>query len=328
VVEAILEVRDLRCGFETEDGYVRVVDGVSFGLLRSRTVGLVGESGCGKTVSALAVMGLLPKPAGVVESGAIEFHGEDLTQAGATGLRKVRGRRIGMIFQEPMTALNPVHSIGRQLVEALRLYEPGARAGTLQDRAIGLLEQVGIPAPAQRLRDYPHQLSGGMRQRVMIAIAIAGNPEIVIADEPTTALDVTVQAQILELLKSLQERHGMALMLITHDLGIVAETCDRVLVMYAGRIVEQAPVGALFSSPRHPYTRGLLQSLPRMDMAPKTPLQTIEGTVPTFAQLGKGCRFSNRCSFATEHCEAVVPMLDDCGPAHAVACHRWRELFA
>jgi peptide/nickel transport system ATP-binding protein len=326
VAETLLEVQDLRCGFETEVGYVRVVDGVSFTLAPGETVGLVGESGCGKTVSALAIMGLLPKPAGIVEGGSIRFHNRDLAATEHAALRTVRGRQISMIFQEPMTALNPVHSIGRQLMEALSLYEPGLDSAAMQRRATELLEQVGIPAPAQRLRDYPHQLSGGMRQRVMIAMAIAGNPEIVIADEPTTALDVTVQAQILELLRELQAQQRMALILITHDLGIVAEMCSEVLVMYAGRIAERAAVGALFSKPRHPYTRGLIGSLPRMSMAPKTPLPTIEGAVPGFRQMPAGCRFSNRCQHATTTCTTSDPVLESCAPHHEVACMRWREL--
>ena len=324
--EVALCIKELSCGFHTDRGYVRVVDRISFDLPRGSTIGLVGESGCGKTVTALAIMGLLPRPSGVIESGSIRFRGQDLADAGHSALREMRGRHIGMIFQEPMTALNPVHSIGKQLGEALNLFTPTADRAALQRHAVELLEQVGIPAPQQRLREYPHQLSGGMRQRVMIAMALAGQPEIVIADEPTTALDVTVQAQILELLRSLQEQRQMALILITHDLGIVAELCAQVLVMYAGRIAERARVHELFRSPRHPYTRGLIGSLPRMDMQPKSPLPTIEGIVPTFANMPAGCRFSNRCPHAVERCAMEVPLLEDCGPGHVVACHRWREI--
>jgi peptide/nickel transport system ATP-binding protein len=326
VAEAILQVEELCCGFLTENGYQRVVDRVSFAVAPGRTLGLVGESGCGKTVSALAVMGLLPRPAGSVESGRILLDGRDLAQFSPRQMTSVRGRRIGMIFQEPMTALNPVHTVGRQLVETLRLHEPRATKAALRAHAIDLLKQVRIPAPEQRLNEYPHQLSGGMRQRVMIAIAIAGKPEVLIADEPTTALDVTVQAQILDLLRTLQREHGMAMLFITHDLGVVAELCDDVLVMYAGRVAEQAPVAALFSTPRHPYTRGLLNSLPTPDTPAKSLLPAIEGTVPALAELPPGCRFSNRCAHATDVCRQVVPALEDCAPNHQVACHHWREL--
>jgi peptide/nickel transport system ATP-binding protein len=326
VTETILKVEELSCGFHTEGGYQRVVDRVSFAVAPGETLGLVGESGCGKTVSALAVMGLLPRPAGVLENGRILLSGNDLATFKPEQMREVRGRRISMIFQEPMTALNPVHTVGRQILEALRLYEPRAERTTLQKRAIELLEQVGIPAPLQRLKEYPHQLSGGMRQRVMIAMAIAGRPQLLIADEPTTALDVTVQAQILELLQRLQREHGMAMLFITHDLGVVAELCDDVLVMYAGRVAEHAPVGELFAAPRHPYTRGLIQSVPLPDTPAKTVLQTIPGVVPALADYPQGCRFSNRCRYATDLSRTVTPELESCGPDHAVACHNWREI--
>jgi peptide/nickel transport system ATP-binding protein len=328
VADFVLQVDGLSCGFHTEDGYQRVVDGVSFAVEAGATLGLVGESGCGKTVSALAVMGLLPRPAGVVESGRILLGSHDLTNLSSHELRQFRGRQIGMIFQEPMTALNPVHTIGRQVIETLRLYDPRADQKTLQNRAVELLEQVGIPAPVQRMKEYAHQLSGGMRQRVMIAMALAGRPKVLIADEPTTALDVTVQAQILELLRSLQKQHGMAMLFITHDLGVVAELCDDVLVMYAGRVAEHASVKDLFDAPRHPYTRGLIASVPRPDTTPKTILATIEGVVPATRDLPAGCRFSNRCAYAEDVCRAVVPPLESCGLDHEVACHRWRELAA
>jgi peptide/nickel transport system ATP-binding protein len=326
VTEAILKVEDLSCGFHTEGGYQRVVDRVSFAVAPGETLGLVGESGCGKTVTALAVMGLLPRPAGVVESGRILLNGHDLAQFAPEQMREVRGRRIAMIFQEPMTALNPVHPVGRQILESLRLYEPRASQLELRNRAMELLEQVGIPAPAQRLKEYPHQLSGGMRQRVMIAMAIAGRPQVLIADEPSTALDVTVQAQILELLRRLQAENGMAMLFITHDLGVVAELCNDVLVMYAGRVAEHAPVEELFAAPRHPYTRGLIHSVPLPDTPAKTVLSAIEGVVPALKDLPQGCRFSNRCAHADEVCRTATPPLEQCAPQHEVACHRWREL--
>jgi peptide/nickel transport system ATP-binding protein len=328
VADFVLQVDDLSCGFQTDDGYQRVVDRVSFAVEAGATLGLVGESGCGKTVSALAVMGLLPRPAGVLESGKVLLNGHDLAALDSRELRQFRGRQIGMIFQEPMTALNPVHTIGRQVLETLRIYEPRADKAAHLKRATELLEQVGIPAPAQRLKDYPHQLSGGMRQRVMIAIAIAGRPKVLIADEPTTALDVTVQAQILELLRSLQRENGMAMLFITHDLGVVAELCDDVLVMYAGRVAEHAPVKDLFDAPRHPYTRGLIASVPRPDSVPKSILSTIHGVVPALRDLPVGCRFSNRCPYVEDVCREVVPPLESCGLDHEVACHRWRELAA
>ena len=322
----VLKVSDLSCGFETEGGYVRVVDRIGFELAPGETLGLVGESGCGKTVSALAVMGLLPKPAGVVESGTILFDGRDLAGADHATLRRVRGREIAMIFQEPMTALNPVHRVGRQLLEALSLYEPGSSEQARVERAVGLLDQVGIPAARERLRDYPHQLSGGMRQRVMIAMALAGRPKVLIADEPTTALDVTVQAQILDLLRALQAEHGMAMIFITHDLGVVAELCDDVIVMYAGRIAERAGVRDLFRAPRHPYTHGLIRSLPTVDTPAKSMLAVIEGVVPKLTEMPSGCRFSNRCAFATDICRREAPAAEIVASDHAVACHHWEQV--
>jgi peptide/nickel transport system ATP-binding protein len=326
VVESVLRVEDLRCGFETEAGYLRVVDGINFELAAGATLGLVGESGCGKTVSALAVMGLLPKPAGIVESGRIIYRDQDIAAADGKALRKVRGRGISMIFQEPMTALNPVHRIGRQVIESLRLYEPGSSDKAHRARAVELLEMVGIPAPVQRMTDYPHQLSGGMRQRVMIAIALAGRPQVLIADEPTTALDVTVQAQILDLLRTLQSEHGMAMLFITHDLGVVAELCDEVIVMYAGRIAEHASVVDLFQSPRHPYTHGLIRSIPTPDIPAKTLLPIIKGVVPQLRDMPAGCRFSSRCEFADDLCRREVPVPEKAGPHHEVACHHWARL--
>jgi oligopeptide/dipeptide ABC transporter ATP-binding protein len=326
VTAPVLRVEELRCGFDTEDGYLRVVDGISFELNEGETLGLVGESGCGKTVSALAVMGLLPKPAGIVESGRILYRDQDLAAADSRALKRVRGREISMIFQEPMTALNPVHRIGRQIVEALNIYEPDLRDDVRRKRAIELLEVVGIPAPEQRLREYPHQLSGGMRQRVMIAMALAGKPKVLIADEPTTALDVTVQAQILDLLRSLQAEYGMSMLFITHDLGVVAELCDDVIVMYAGRIAEHAAVRDLFRGPRHPYTRGLIRSIPTPETPSKSILPVIEGVVPQLTEMPDGCRFSSRCELADEICRRAVPPPADAAPGHQVACHHWQSV--
>jgi peptide/nickel transport system ATP-binding protein len=328
VPEAVLKVEELSCGFHTEGGFQRIVDKVSFEVAAGETLGIVGESGCGKTVSALSIMGLLPRPAGVVEEGRIYLDGRDLAAADPEELRSVRGRRIAMIFQEPMTALNPVQTIGRQIAESLTLNEPGSDGATIVRRSVDLLEQVGMSAPEQRLKDYPHQLSGGMRQRVMIAMALSGKPKVLIADEPTTALDVTVQAQILELLRDLQRTHGMAMIFITHDLGVVAELCDHVLVMYAGRIAEHAPVVPLFAAPRHPYTQGLIGSVPTPATPAKSLLHTIEGVVPALDNLPAGCRFSNRCPHATDVCRSVVPPLEPCGEGHTVSCHHWRRIAA
>ncbi len=330
----LLSVENLSTAFDTEDGPVTVVDQVSFEIDASETLGLVGESGCGKSVTALSIMGLLPRPAGRTVGGRILFRGEDLGAIPAERLQQVRGNRIAMIFQEPMTALNPVQRIGRQLAEAYTLHAPGAGRNAAKERALELLDQVGIPAAERRLTEYPHQLSGGMRQRVMIAMALASRPDLLIADEPTTALDVTIQAQILELLRDLQRETGMAILFITHDLGVIAELCSRVVVMYAGRIAEQASAAALFASPRHPYTRGLLASVPRLEDDPKTVLSTIPGTVPDIHELPTGCRFANRCPHAEDICRRRAPELEDTPvpegqtSSHRVACHRWRAVEA
>ena len=324
----LLAVEELSVAFDTEDGAVTVLDRIGFHLEAGETLGLVGESGCGKSVTALAVMGLLPKPAGRVISGRVVFAGQDLIDAPAEQLRRIRGNRISMIFQEPMTALNPVQRIGRQLAESITLHEPAATASAVTRRSLALLEQVGIPAAEQRLSEYPHQLSGGMRQRVMIAMALASSPDVLIADEPTTALDVTIQAQILEVLRTLQRDTGMAVLFITHDLGVIAELCSRVVVMYAGRVAEQAPVEPLFRTPRHPYTRGLLASIPRLQDEPKTHLTTIPGTVPAIGELPPGCRFANRCPLAQAQCSERTPMLETLDANRTVACHRWREAVA
>ena len=322
----LLSVEELSAAFATEGGEITVLDRVSFEIEAGETLGLVGESGCGKSVTALSIMGLLPKPAGRIIGGRIGFRDEDLSGVPVERLQEIRGDRIAMIFQEPMTALNPVQRIGRQLAEAHLLHAPTANAADAKDRALELLEQVGIPAPEQRLAEYPHQLSGGMRQRVMIAMALAGRPDLLIADEPTTALDVTIQAQILELLRELQRETGMAILFITHDLGVIAELCARVVVMYAGRVAEQATAASLFARPRHPYTMGLLGSIPRLEDEPKTLLNTIPGTVPGIGDLPTGCRFANRCPHVVDVCRDRTPVLEDAGPSHRVACHRWREV--
>ncbi len=319
-MSALLEVRGLRAGFDTDAGYVEVLDGVSFELASGETLGLVGESGCGKSVSALSIMYLLPKPAGKITAGSIEFHNRDLVVLPQEEMQDVRGNRISMIFQEPMTALNPVHRIGNQIVEAVKLHEPDLSRTNARQRALEMLERVGIPAPDQRLKEYPHQLSGGMRQRVMIAMALAMQPDLLIADEPTTALDVTIQAQILDLLREMQRESGMAILFITHDLGVIAELCDRVTVMYAGCVVEQASVSQLFSSPRHPYTQGLLRSIPILDGIPKQPLATIPGVVPALIDMPDGCRFRNRCPNAEKDCELESPELTQALERH-IACH-------
>ena len=289
----LLELRDLVTSFQTDDGWVRAVDGVSFAIEKGRTVGLVGESGCGKTVTAMSIIDLLPKPSGHVLEGSITFGGEELREVSQKRLHELRGGEIGVIFQEPMAALNPVHRIGRQITEGLRLHR-GMDARSALQKAVELLDAVGIPEPERRVSQYPHQLSGGMRQRVMIAIALCCEPDLLIADEPTTALDVTVQAQILGLISKMQEELKMAVLLITHDLGVIAEQCDEVVVMYAGRIVERAPVKKLFANPRHAYTRGLLNSIPRLDHERKSMLDTIPGQVAAIQDFVPGCRFCQR----------------------------------
>jgi oligopeptide/dipeptide ABC transporter ATP-binding protein len=325
--EVLLDVQDLSVEFDTEAGVVRAVDGVSFTVHAGQTLGIVGESGCGKSVTAMSILRLLPRPMGRVAGGRILFRGEDLVTVPDARIQKVRTGEIGMIFQEPMTALNPVHRIGRQLSEAFLLHQRVTARGALE-RSVEVLKRVGIPSPEIRVSEYPHQLSGGMRQRVVIAMALACQPALVIADEPTTALDVTIQAQILELMKSLQQETGMSIILITHDLGVIAETCDDVLVMYAGRVAEQGTVEDVFDRPVHPYTRGLLESIPRLEYERKTRLRTIEGMVPGLLDLPAGCRFNNRCPEAQENCRETAPGLDRISTEHAVACHHWRRLPA
>jgi len=304
----LLSVRDLRTWFFTDQGVAKAVDGVSFDLAAGETLGIVGESGCGKTVTSLSVLGLLPRPpARVMEGSSVRFGGEELVGASESRLRALRGNEISMIFQEPMSSLNPVYKVGDQIGEALRLHR-GMNRKAARTETIRLLDEVGIPEPAQRVDEYPHQLSGGMRQRVMIAMALSCEPQLLIADEPTTALDVTIQAQILELLGSLRESHGMAVLLITHDLGVVAEVCDRVVVMYAGQVVEKGTVQEIFAEPAHPYTRGLLASLPSVDN-PGLRLASIPGTVPNPTRWPEGCRFMARCSEAGEGCEVPQALI-------------------
>jgi oligopeptide/dipeptide ABC transporter ATP-binding protein len=323
--EVLLDVQDLSVEFDTEAGVVRAVDGVSFTVHGGQTLGIVGESGCGKSVTALSILRLLPRPMGRIAHGRVLFRGEDLVTVPDARIQKVRTGEIGMIFQEPMTALNPVHRIGRQLSEAFLLHQR-VSPRTALERSVEVLKRVGIPSPEIRVSEYPHQLSGGMRQRVVIAMALACQPALVIADEPTTALDVTIQAQIIELMKSLQEEMGMSIILITHDLGVIAETCDDVLVMYAGRVAEQGTVDDVYHRPSHPYTRGLLSSIPRLEYPRKTRLKTIEGMVPGLMDLPAGCRFNNRCAHVQDRCREETPGLERITGEHAVACHRWREL--
>ncbi|MFQ5845935.1 MAG: ABC transporter ATP-binding protein, partial [Planctomycetota bacterium] len=294
------------------------VDGVSMQARPGETVGLVGESGCGKSVCALSIMRLIPMPPGRIEGGTILFDGEDLVRASAARMRQVRGGKIGMIFQEPMTSLNPVFTVGNQIEEAVRLHlDLSPRAA--RDRAVEMLDKVGIPSPERRVDEYPHQMSGGMRQRVMIAMALSCNPKLLIADEPTTALDVTIQAQILDLIRSLQDEFGMAVQMITHDLGVIAETARRVVVMYASKVVETAGVRELFATPRHPYTHGLFRSIPTVTGG-RDRLETIEGTVPNPLEFPSGCKFHPRCEFATEHCREHEPPLMEVGAGHEAAC--------
>ncbi len=292
-MSSLLDINGLVTSFETDSGWVRAVDGISFSVEKGKTVGLVGESGCGKTVTAMSIIDLLPKPSGHVLDGEINFKGKDLRKMDHAEMRRIRGGEIGVIFQEPMAALNPVHRIGKQIVEILKLHENMSSRAALQ-KAVQLLDAVGIPAPEKRISNYPHQLSGGMRQRVMIAIALACEPDLLIADEPTTALDVTVQAQILELIEAMQEKLGMAVLMITHDLGVIAQNCDEVVVMYAGRIVERASVYEIFANPRHAYTKGLLSSIPRIDSERKSELTTIPGQVASIQDFVSGCRFCQR----------------------------------
>ena len=320
----LLEVRDLKTTFATAAGLVRAVDGVSWDVQEGETVALVGESGCGKSVSALSIMRLVAEPAGRIVSGEIVYKGRDLLKLSEEEMRGVRGREIGMIFQEPMTSLNPVLTIGRQLTEGLEIHL-GMEHDAARARAVELLGMVGIPDPARRLAQYPHQFSGGMRQRLMIAIALSCNPSLILADEPTTALDVTIQAQILELMKDLSKRLGVAMLIITHNLGVVARYADRVNVMYAGRIIERGTAREIYGNPRHPYTLGLLRSVPRLDEPKRERLDPIQGQPPDLTRLPRGCSFSPRCAYRVERC-AEAPPLIALDAAHRSACWECERL--
>jgi peptide/nickel transport system ATP-binding protein len=319
----LLTVSDLRSYFYTGAGVARAVDGVSFAIAAGETLGIVGESGCGKSVTALSILRLIQPPGRIEPGSRIVFEGQDLLQLDDAGIRRVRGNRIAMIFQEPMTALNPVFTVGDQIAEVARVHASASRRAAW-DRAVEMLTLVGIPAPAQRAREYPHQLSGGMRQRVLIAMALVMNPALVIADEPTTALDVTIQAQILELLGDLQQRFGTSIAMITHDLGVIAEVASRVVVMYGGEVVEEARVEALFEAPHHPYTEGLLHAMPRVGRRQER-LTVIPGTVPPPTAWPSGCRFRDRCPYAWERCTREHPPLYQIGPGHTSRCHLAEE---
>lgn len=322
----ILTVKGLKTYFYTDEGIVKSVDGVDFVVGEGETVGIVGESGCGKSVTSLSIMRLFPSPPGKIAEGSIEFQGNDLVQVSESKMRAIRGNEISMIFQEPMTSLNPVFTIGDQLRETIRLHMKLSRREAM-GRAVGLLQQVGIPRPEQIVKEYPHQLSGGMRQRVMIAMAMACNPKLLIADEPTTALDVTIQAQILDLMRGIQKESGTSIIMITHDLGVVAEMCTRVIVMYAGRVVEETDVVSLFESPRHPYTQGLLRSIPKLEERHQR-LESIAGNVPTPREMPEGCKFAPRCPHAMAVCSQEEPTLEqvkDEAKPHQVRCWLYEE---
>jgi len=322
MAERLLDVKNLKTYFFTDEGIVRAVDGVDLYIEKGETLGVVGESGCGKSVTALSIMKLIPSPPGKIIEGKILYNGTNLVDLPAGQMRKIRGKEISMIFQEPMTSLNPVFTCGEQIAEALRLHEGLGRRAAM-DKTVEMLKLVHIPNAERRVKEYPHQLSGGMRQRIMIAMALSCNPKLLIADEPTTALDVTIQAQILELLNELKSKLKMAVMLITHDMGVIAETAQRVVVMYAAKVAEEAPVGDLYKEPLHPYTQGLLRSIPRIDLAAteRRRLETIPGTVPTLrGEIAPGCRFAPRCPFVKSVCTEKDPVIKEVKPGHKVAC--------
>jgi oligopeptide/dipeptide ABC transporter ATP-binding protein len=321
----LLEVKDLRVGFKTDDGYVNAVNGLSYGVEAGSTLGIVGESGSGKSVNALSIMRLIPIPPGRIEGGSITLRGENLLQKSEPEMRKIRGKDIAMIFQDPMTSLNPVLTVGDQIGEAVRLHLKLSKREAVE-KTVDMLRVVRIPLPEKRVNEYPHQLSGGMRQRVMIAMALSCDPDVLIADEPTTALDVTIQAQILELMNEMQRRLGSAIVLITHDLGVVAETCRNVLVMYAGNMVEYGSAEQIFAQPRHPYTMGLLASLPRLDRKDKR-LVPIDGQPPSLLRIPAGCSFAPRCKYRMPLCETPVPLYDF-GSGHVARCFLYDERSA
>ena len=318
---AMLEIKGLKTHFKTDDGWLHAVDGVDMSLDAGEALCVVGESGCGKSVTAKTVMKLIDMPPGKIVAGQVLWQGRDLVPLSPLEMQAIRAKEIAIIFQEPMTSLNPVFTVGEQIAESLRLHEGLSRKDAM-DRAVEMLRLVRIPTPERRVKDYPHQFSGGMRQRVMIAIALACKPKLLIADEPTTALDVTIQAQILDLMSELKSTMGMAVMLITHAMGVVAEVAQRVVVMYAGKVVEEATVEELFANPRHPYTQGLIRSIPRIDLAAthKTRLEAIPGTVPKLIDPGEGCRFASRCRHASPSCSAATPVLKEISAGHKVAC--------
>jgi peptide/nickel transport system ATP-binding protein len=324
---ALLEIKGLKTHFKTDDGWLHAVDGVDMTLDGGQTLCVVGESGCGKSVTAKTVMKLIDMPPGRIVAGQVLWQGRDLVPLPPAEMQKIRAKEIAIVFQEPMTSLNPVYTVGEQIAESVRLHE-GLSKKDAMDRAVEMLRRVRIPTPERRVHDHPHQFSGGMRQRVMIAIALACNPKLLIADEPTTALDVTIQAQILDLLAELKAESGMAVMLITHAMGVVAEVAQRVVVMYAGQVVEEAAVEALFARPRHPYTQGLIRSIPRIDTAAthKVRLEAIAGTVPKLIDPAPGCRFAARCRFAVRDCSAATPPLREITPGHKVACFLAEDL--
>ncbi|MCC3145554.1 ABC transporter ATP-binding protein [Halanaerobium sp. Z-7514] len=322
--EKLVEVKNLKTYFYTEEGVVKAVDGVDFEIYPGETLGVVGESGCGKSVTSLSIMRLVESPPGKIEAGEINFKNKDLTKLSNKEMRKIRGNDISMIFQEPMTSLNPVYTIGDQIAEAIMLHKKVKRKEAMR-QAVEMLKKVGIPLPEQRVKEYPHQLSGGMRQRVMIAMALSCDPQLLIADEPTTALDVTIQAQILELMNSLKEKYGMAIMMITHDLGVIAEVSDRVAVMYAGKVIEYTDVDTLFEDPKHPYTWGLMNSIPKLDRDVDR-LEAIPGSVPSPLNFPDGCKFNTRCPLAEGKCYEVEPDLEEVVKGHKVRCWRYKEL--
>ena len=326
---ALLDIRGLKTHFKTEDGWLHAVDGVDISVERGETVCVVGESGCGKTVTAMTVLKLIPMPPGRIVAGEVLWQGRDLVPLDNAGMRRVRAKEIAIVFQEPMTSLNPVYTVGEQIAESVRLHGGFSRRSAL-DRAAEMLKLVHIPMPERRIHDYPHQFSGGMRQRVMIAMALACNPQLLIADEPTTALDVTIQAQIQDLLNELKSRLGMSILLITHAMGVVAEMAQRVVVMYAGKVVEEASATELFARPRHPYTQGLIRSIPRIDRAAthRVRLESIAGNVPKLIEPPEGCRFAPRCKYAIPACTTATPPLRELGIGHKVACIRAEEIAA
>jgi oligopeptide/dipeptide ABC transporter ATP-binding protein len=317
--ENVLEIKDLKTYFYTPDGIVKAVDGINLSVKRGSILGIVGESGCGKSMTAMSILNLVPQPPGRIVSGEILYEGRDILKLKESEMRAIRGAKISMIFQEPMTALNPVFTVGEQIAEALRVHK-GMNRREAMDKAAELLSLVNIPSARDRIKDYPHQLSGGMRQRVMIAMAISCSPSIVIADEPTTALDVTVQAQVLDLLKQLMEKMGMSMILITHDLGVIAEAANDVAVMYAGRIVEYAGTEGLFAAPTHPYTEGLLNSIPRFNKKKRERLKAIPGVVPRLLDLPEGCKFYGRCGIAIDRCKKEEPLLKETAKGHLARC--------